>query len=54
MGAHFSAKPYKEFEQFFKRPLTGRGLEGCLKEWEKAREAPDGEFETAAARNPER
>ena len=54
MGAHFSAKPYKVFEQLFKHPLTGRGLEGFLKDWEKARETPGDVCETAAARNPRR
>jgi len=54
MGAHFSAMPYKEFEQFFKRPPIDGELDGCLKEWEKAREAPGGAPETAAARNPGR
>lgn len=38
MGAHIATMPYKTFEQLFKHPLTDRGLEGFLKDWEKARE----------------
>lgn len=37
MGAHIGTMPYKVFEQLFKHPLTDRGLEGFLKDWEKAR-----------------
>jgi hypothetical protein len=54
MGAPFGALPYKAFEQLFKHPLTDRGLEGLLKDWEKARETLGDVFETAAARNPGR
>lgn len=39
MGAHIGTMPYKVFEQLFKHPLTDKGLEGFLKDWEKAREA---------------
>jgi len=39
MGAHIGTMPFKVFEQLFKHPLTDRGLEGFLKDWEKAREA---------------
>ncbi len=38
MGAHIGTMPFKIFEQLFKHPLTDRGLEGFLKDWEKARE----------------
>lgn len=38
MGAHIGTMPFKVFEQLFKHPLTDRGLEGFLKDWEKARE----------------
>jgi transaldolase len=38
MGVHIGTMPYKVFEQLFKHPLTDRGLEVFLKDWEKARE----------------
>lgn len=37
MGAHIGTMPYKVFEMLFKHPLTDRGLEMFLKDWEKAR-----------------
>lgn len=54
MGAHIGTMPYKVFEMLFKHPLTDRGLEGFLKDWEKARETLGDIFEPAAARNPRR
>ena len=54
MGAHIGTMPYKVFEQLFKHPLTDRGLEGFLKDWEKARETLGDVFEPAPARNPTR
>ncbi len=54
MGAHIGTMPYKVFEQLFKHPLTDRGLEGFLKDWEKARETLGDVFESAPARNPSR
>jgi transaldolase len=54
MGSHIGTMPYKVFEQLFKHPLTDRGLEGFLKDWEKARETLGDVFETAAARDPKR
>src|ERR1700730_11120288 len=36
MGAHIGTMPFKVFEMLFKHPLTDRGLEGFLKDWEKA------------------
>ena len=39
MGAHIGTMPFKVFEMLFKHPLTDKGLEGFLKDWEKAREA---------------
>lgn len=39
MGAHIGTMPFKVFEQLFKHPLTDKGLEGFLKDWEKARES---------------
>jgi len=38
MGAHIGTMPYKVFEMLFKHPLTDRGLESFLKDWEKARD----------------
>jgi len=38
IGAHIATMPFKVFEQLFKHPLTDRGLELFLKDWEKARE----------------
>lgn len=55
MGAHIATMPYKVFEQLFKHPLTDRGLEGFLKDWEKARETLGDVFKpAAAASNPKR
>lgn len=54
MGAHIGTMPYKVFEQLFKHPLTDKGLEGFLKDWEKARETLGDIFETTSARNPKR
>ena len=50
MGAHIGTMPFKVFEQLFKHPLTDRGLEGFLKDWEKAHEQLGDIFEPAAAR----
>jgi transaldolase len=50
MGAHIGTMPYKVFEQLFKHPLTDRGLEAFLKDWEKARETLGEISETAGAR----
>lgn len=38
-GAHVGTMPFKVFELLFKHPLTDRGLEQFLKDWEKARVA---------------
>jgi transaldolase len=38
LGADIATMPYKVFEQLFKHPLTDRGLEAFLADWEKARE----------------
>jgi transaldolase len=54
MGAHIGTMPYKVFEQLFKHPLTDKGLEGFLKDWEKARETLGDIFEPASARNQRR
>lgn len=37
MGAHIGTMPYKVFEQLFRHPLTDRGLEAFLADWDKAR-----------------
>jgi len=37
LGAHIATMPYKVFEQLFKHPLTDKGLDAFLKDWEKAR-----------------
>ena len=50
MGAHIGTMPFKVFEQLFKHPLTDRGLEGFLKDWEKAREQLGDVFEPVPAR----
>ncbi len=50
MGAHIGTMPFKVFEQLFKHPLTARGLEGFLKDWEKAREQLGDVFEPVPAR----
>jgi len=54
MGSHIGTMPYKVFEQLFKHPLTDKGLEGFLKDWEKARETLGDIFEPASARDPKR
>lgn len=38
LGSHIATMPFKVFEQLFKHPLTDRGLEAFLKDWEKARQ----------------
>src|SRR5579862_4984025 len=49
MGAHIGTMPYKVFEQLFRHPLTDRGLEGFLKDWEKARQTLGDVFAQASA-----
>jgi transaldolase len=48
LGAHIGTMPYKVFEMLFKHPLTDRGLDAFLKDWEKAREVLGDIVETAA------
>ncbi|MGD1156222.1 MAG: fructose-6-phosphate aldolase [Terriglobia bacterium] len=36
-GAHVATMPFKVFEQLFKHPLTDRGQEQFLKDWEKVK-----------------
>jgi len=38
MGAHIGTMPFKVFEMLFKHPLTDRGLETFLSDWNEARE----------------
>src|SRR5215469_8943911 len=54
MGAHIGTMPYKVFEMLFKHPLTDRGLEMFLKDWEKARETLGDITEAAAMRKGSR
>jgi transaldolase len=37
IGADVATMPFKVFDQLFKHPLTDRGLEQFLKDWEKAK-----------------
>jgi transaldolase len=50
MGADIGTMPFKVFDQLFRHPLTDRGLEAFLKDWEKARETLGDIFAPAAAR----
>jgi transaldolase len=50
MGAHIGTMPFKVFEMLFRHPLTDRGLDAFLKDWEKARESLGEISETAGAR----
>src|ERR1700730_12071854 len=38
MGAHIGTMPFKMLQQLLQHPLTDKGLQGFLKDWEKARE----------------
>jgi transaldolase len=48
MGAHIGTMPYKVLQQLFQHPLTDKGLQGFLKDWEKAREVLGNIVEPAA------
>jgi transaldolase len=50
MGSHIGTMPFKVFQQLFHHPLTDRGLEGFLKDWEKARAVLGDILEPAVAR----
>lgn len=50
MGSHIGTMPFKVFQQLFHHPLTDRGLEGFLKDWEKARAVLGDILQPAAAR----
>ncbi|MGH9815899.1 MAG: fructose-6-phosphate aldolase [Candidatus Acidiferrales bacterium] len=49
IGANIGTMPFKVFEQLFKHPLTDRGLDAFLKDWEKARETLGDILPSAAA-----
>jgi transaldolase len=51
MGSQIATMPYKVFEQLFAHPLTDRGLEGFLRDWEKARPVLGEILSPAKARN---
>lgn len=51
LGSHIATMPFKVFEQLFAHPLTDRGLEAFLKDWEKARPVLGEIIESAKARN---
>jgi hypothetical protein len=53
-GRAYQHRAVKFFEQLLKHPLTDRGLEGFLKDWEKGRETLGDLFEAAFARSPKR
>jgi len=38
-GAHVGTIPFKVLDQMIKHPLTDRGLDAFLKDWEKVRAA---------------
>jgi len=48
MGSHIGTMPAKVFQQLFLHPLTDKGLQGFLKDWEKARAVLGDIMETAA------
>jgi transaldolase len=39
MGAHVATMPFKVLQQMFKHPLTDKGIQGFLADWEKAKAA---------------
>ncbi|MGO9641513.1 MAG: hypothetical protein ACLP1Y_09450 [Candidatus Acidiferrales bacterium] len=49
-GSHIVTLPYKVFEQLFRHPLTDRGPQGFLSDWERARQVLGDVFAPAAAR----
>jgi transaldolase len=54
MGTHIGTMHYKVFEQLFKHPLTDRGLDAFLKDWEKARQTLGEISENSVARKSAR
>jgi len=51
LGSHIATMPFKVFEQLFTHPLTDRGLEAFIKDWEKARGVLDEIIEPVTAQN---
>jgi len=51
MGSHIGTMPFKVFQQLFHHPLTDKGLQGFLKDWEKARAVLGEITETAAQKS---
>jgi transaldolase len=51
LGADIATMPYKVFEQLFRHPLTDRGLETFLNDWEKARATLGEIIETTAPKS---
>jgi transaldolase len=49
MGAHIGTMPFKVFEMLFKHPLTDKGLDSFLKDWQSAQATIGGIFESPAA-----
>jgi len=49
LGAHIGTMPFKVFEMLFKHPLTDRGLDLFLKDWQKAHAVLGDIIEPAAA-----
>jgi transaldolase len=49
MGAHIGTMPFKLFEMLFKHPLTDKGLDTFLKDWQSNQATIGGIFPPAAA-----
>jgi transaldolase len=49
MGAHIGTMPFKVFEMLFKHPLTDKGLDSFLKDWQAAQSTIGGIFPPASA-----
>jgi len=48
MGAHIGTMPFKVLEMLFKHPLTDKGLDSFLKDWQSAQATIGGIFEPAS------
>ena len=51
MGSHIGTMPFKVFQQLFQHPLTDKGLQSFLKDWEKAREVLGDIMKTTAGKS---
>ena len=49
MGAHIGTMPFKVFEMLFKHPLTDKGLNSFLKDWQAAQSTIGGIFQPPSA-----